>query len=290
MSPEPTLIQRFQAEKLVDHDQAWVPMSGGKTNSLWRVGDVVVKRFEPPDDNPRFPNDPFKEIEILDHLRDRDLAPQLLGHLDFQGVIYLVYRHLDGPVWTKDTAQVGELLRRLHQVPAPAGLRLQNGGSTGLEAQANMILDDLPDTMARLLRTNRPSVAPVSPASNSVLLHGDPVPGNIIATQNGCRLIDWQCPAYGDAVEDLAIFTSPAMQLIYRGVPLTPDEISEFLLAYDHPEVAARFQALQPWHHWAMAAYCAWKAVRGATEYEVAMRMELKALQECLDQNRCAAP
>lgn len=278
MTPNPELIQCLITEGLIA-GHPWKALTGGKTNQLWRVGDVVVKQFQTSDDNPRFPNDPAKEIKILRHLGGHQLAQRLLGHVEHQGVTYLVYRHLSGNTWQKDATPVGRLLQRVHSVPAPSGLRRQLGGSDALEQHTVQILKSLPTSLAAPVQEARPTGQAIPPVSAGVLLHGDPVPGNIITTPQGCRLIDWQCPAYGDPVEDLAIFLSPAMQLIYRGTPLSDAEINEFLQAYDRADVLGRLQQMQPWHHWAMAAYCAWKVVRGAEEYEPAMQLELDALQ-----------
>jgi aminoglycoside phosphotransferase (APT) family kinase protein len=136
--------------------------------------------------------------------------------------------------------------------------------------------------MAKRLSDARPVSAEVPPSAKRALLHGDPVPGNILVTPDGLRLIDWQCPAVGDPVEDLALFLSPAMQLIYRGAPLTRAEGDAFTAAYADPQVQDRLNAMQPWHHWAMAAYCAWKAARGAQRYAQAMELELAALEQNL--------
>ena len=92
-------------------------------------------------------------------------------------------------------------------------------------------------------------------------------------------LIDWQCPRLGDPAEDLALFLSPAMQLLYRGAPLGLAEQDAFLAAYPDPQVTARLRALLPWFHWRMAAYCLWKAERGGAEDREAMALEIAALQ-----------
>ena len=104
------------------------------------------------------------------------------------------------------------------------------------------------------------------------------MPGNIITGPQGITLIDWQCPALGDPAEDLAAFLSPAMQWLYRGQTLTPDQEQVFLSAYPNPETTARYRALKPLFHWRMAAHCLWKSERGAQDYATALRLELQAL------------
>ena len=110
------------------------------------------------------------------------------------------------------------------------------------------------------------------------LLHGDPVPANIIAGARSLRLIDWQCPAIGDPCEDLAVFLSPAMQMTYRGSKLGTRETSEFLSAYPDPGIIARYRQLAPWYHWRMAAYCLWQAANGDPKAIDAKQAEIRAM------------
>ena len=104
----------------------------------------------------------------------------------------------------------------------------------------------------------------------AVLLADDLIDG-----PGGVTLIDWQCPATGDATEDLATFLSPAMQWLYRGRVLSPPETEAFLAAYPDPTVTARDLRLQPLYRWRRAAHCLWKADRGAPDYRHALALEL---------------
>ncbi|MGH1354994.1 MAG: phosphotransferase family protein [Thalassovita sp.] len=279
MFPDPALVARLRSDHLIADGLDWVPLTGGQTNRLWRVGDVVVKRFAPCDGNPRFPNDPGQEVAILRHLHGLGLAQNLLGHVEQEGVSYLVFQHLSGHSWRAGTAPVAELLRRVHAVSPLSALRQQAGGSGAIERQVAAILPQLPHSLAAQLTKKRPRSEAIDGVSAQALLHGDPVPGNILITPDGVRLIDWQCPAVGDPVEDLALFLSPAMQLIYRGVPLDSAEIATFTDAYGDRATIDRLRAMQPWHHWGMAAYCAWKTARGSRQYARAMALELAALE-----------
>lgn len=278
MQPDPALLTLLQAKALIGPVEDWTQLAGGRTNQLWRMGKVVVKRFASADGNPRFPNDPAQEATILKHLAGHGIAPRFLGCETLGPSTYLVYEHLQGEPWREDVGPIGNLMRRLHRLLPPPGVRVLKGGSADIEAQVDRILPDLSPSVAQVLRSRRPAKA-VSPSERLVLLHGDVVPGNIIVTPDGPQLIDWQCPALGDPVEDLAIFLSPAMQLIYRGRPLSDAEKETFLGAYGDSRILERLQWMQPWHHWAMAAYCAWKADRGADDYARAMKLELDALQ-----------
>ena len=74
------------------------------------------------------------------------------------------------------------------------------------------------------------------------------------------------------------MFLSPAMQLLYRGAPLSQLETDRFLSAYPEAETVERYQRLKPWYHWRMSAYCHWRKERGATDYAAALDLELDAL------------
>ncbi|SEQ71237.1 aminoglycoside phosphotransferase family protein [Thalassovita taeanensis] len=259
----------------------WHSLKGGQTNQLWQVGQgprsLVVKLFAPADGNPLFPNDAAHETLLLQYLDGMGLAPALQCRLQTDFGVCIIYRHHTGQCWTTGTPAVAHVLRRVHSLAVPKGLRLACDGSEHLRNQAEHILSRLPASVAQPLMRLRPK-GTVAPSGRVALLHGDPVPGNLIQNQTGLILIDWQCPALGDPVEDLAIFLSPAMQKIYRGHVLTRAEIADFLSAYDDPEISARLRALAPWHHWRMAAYCAWKAQQGAAGYAKAIELERAAL------------
>jgi aminoglycoside phosphotransferase (APT) family kinase protein len=105
----------------------------------------------------------------------------------------------------------------------------------------------------------------VQPAPRRALIHTDAGTGNFIVGPQGIRLIDWQCPALGDAAEDLFAFLSPAFQVLYGHEPLTAEERAAFLAAYADPQVLARFVALEPALTYRFGAYCAMRRVALAT-------------------------
>lgn len=283
MTPDPDLEPHLLRAGWIEAAQGWEPLPGGQTNQLWRVGSVVVKRFSDSVGNPVFPNEPAHEAAMLRHLAGTGLAPRFRAMTSVNGAHYLLYDHVPGAAWRSGAGAVGALLQSLHAMSPPAGLRQLAGGSQALLRQVQTLLPDLPGDLALLLAKLRP-VGHVPATGERALLHGDAVPGNILCTGQSLCLIDWQCPAWGDPVEDLALFLSPAMQLVYRGAPLSPAEQGDFLAAYANPAVLNRLQAMRPWHHWAMAAYCAWKSARGARDYAQAMQLELAALEQSLQQ------
>lgn len=255
----------------------WVPLRGGRSNRLWRVGEgaaaVVVKLYGTPDENPLFRNDARAERRALAWLEGRGMAPALC-HADAgtEGHV-LVYTHIAGDTWRTDPRPVADLLARLHRTDPPPGLPLRPGGSRALAEEAARILALCPKGPAlSRLKDAWPGGAAVSPSDHRAFLHGDPVPGNLILAETGPVLIDWQCPAIGDPVEDIALFLSPAMQIAYRGAPLTDAETGAFLDGYGDAALARRYRQLAPWFHWRMAAYCLWRgaADTGGMEAELA--------------------
>lgn len=248
----------------------WEALQGGRTNRVWRVGTRVVKVYARSVASPLFPNDSAAEAKALLHFSPMGFAPNLIA----QGKGWVVYDHVPGKAWQSGSAEVAVFLGRLHQAkPPPEGCRHLAGGSIALQAQAA--------SLARItcLTVPAPSVPAIAPVA-ACPLHGDPVPGNIIRKPDGSLcLIDWQCPAMGDPAEDLAVFLSPAMQLVYRGVPLSRAEVGAFLNAYPDQAAVRRYLALKPLYHFRMAAHCLWRAARGARGYEQAARLELSQMQ-----------
>lgn len=290
MAPPPLdLVDDLSALGLVPQGAIWHPLKGGQTNRLWQVkgarGPMVVKLFTPGRDTPLFPNDPGQEAMMLRELAPKALAPLLLHQGRVGSGDVLVYTHQSGQAWSHDAQRAATLLRQLHQVPTIPGLRLLPGGSDMVMRQVDRMWSALPRQLQSLLTTLRPQI-PVAPiaASDHRLLHGDPVPGNLLMATDADRdmLIDWQCPAMGDPVEDLALFLSPAMQQIYRGQVLTQQEQDDFLSGYattgSRDAIGKRLGQMAPWHHWRMAAYCGWKAAQGSAVYEGALSLELAPL------------
>ncbi|MDK3016914.1 phosphotransferase family protein [Pseudodonghicola flavimaris] len=281
--PPPELIGELRQRGLIVPGPVRM-LSGGRSNLVWQVpgpvGALVLKLYDPGAATPLFANDAGREVAALRALQRTGLAPELVAERVDGPLSWVLYRHLPGAGWTAGAGQVARLLGHLHRQPRPdlpAGPR----GSAALVRQTRALLALCPEDggLAGLEPPGR--VAEVAPA----LIHGDPVPGNIVLGPEGAALIDWQCPALGDPAADLAIFLSPAMQLIYRGAPLSPAEEAACLAAYPDRRVVARLNALLPWFHWRMAAYCQLQAGRGQTPYGAGLALERAALQRSLTRN-----
>ena len=245
---------------------AWIPLLGGRTNLLWRVGDLVVKHYDPTAATPLFPNDPQAEATALMALAPLGLAPELRA----SGQDWLIYTHIPGTLWQGDPAPVARLLHRLHTTTPHPEFRYLPNGSAALLAHATTIAQGLilppplPD----------PGLPPVPPR----IVHGDAVAGNILQGSNGPILIDWQCPGLGDPCDDLAAFLSPAMQWLYTRQPLSQADHDAFLAAYPDAATVTRYRALAPLLHWRIAAHCAFRAARGDADYATALSLECAAL------------
>jgi aminoglycoside phosphotransferase (APT) family kinase protein len=246
----------------------WLPLRGGRTNRLWQVGDLVLKRHDSAAASPLFPNSAADEARALALFGPLGLAPVLCA----AGADWVIYRHVQGAVWPagplSDPAPVARMLGRLHALPvAGMAFRPLPDGSAGLLAQAR--------AMAEGLDLPAPPPDPHLPPAAPCVVHGDAVAGNVLVTPEGPMLIDWQCPALGDPAEDLAMFLSPAMMWLYSGRIHTPVDRAAFLAAYPHRATVERFLTLEPLFRWRMAAHCAWRARRGDDGYARALRLEL---------------
>lgn len=258
--PDPALVQELSAAVSLPPGD-WTPLTGGRSNRVWRSGDVVLKQVLRDTGTPLFPNDPRSEVAAL-----RALPPLLVPQLLAEGADWFAYAHIPGPGWTSDPVPVARLLAQVHATPAPEGMRrLPLGGQAIAEHARGFGATGLPAC---------PAIDDPGPTIR-VLVHGDPVPANIVVTAEGPRLIDWQCPGLGDPVDDLALFLSPAMQFLYRGRPLTAEEGASFLDAYPNRTTVDRYRRLAPVLGWRIAAHCALRAARGDHGYAEALRLQL---------------
>ena len=285
LSPTEPVRRALEAEGLVPVNSTYTRLYGGRTNDLWRVntetGALVCKLFSATAASPLFPNDSAAEVQILCALTGSGLAPMYRGRVDTVAGTVIVYHYAAGAPWRGDVAEVARTLARLHRHDV-AGLTLRHApsGSAALTRQTETILNACSGTRAKELMTP-PNHAEVAPVGHPCLIHGDTVPNNFIQSVDALVLIDWQCPAIGDPCEDLAMFLSPAMQSLYGGRVLAPEDRDAFLDAYGAAPVATRYRSLAPFFHLRMAAHCLWKSQRGESDYAAGMDLELTALEQC---------
>ena len=225
-----------------------------------------------------FPILPADEARALQMLGGARVAPEFIAFhpADGERPAVLVYTWVDGAQWETGTAQIGALFRRQHAVAAD-GFREVPTDAAAILAQGDPMAEGCEALLAL-----RPA-ATAGPAARRVLLHTDAGTGNFIVGDDGPRLIDWQCPALGDAAEDLFTFLSPAFQVLYDHEPLTADERAEFLDAYGDAAVSARLAELEPALTYRMGAYCAMRQRALADADPVASARYARALALSLD-------
>lgn len=279
---ENSVRRSLAAADVIQGPETFTPLNGGRTNRVWKINrktPLICKLYSTHMQNPLYENAPSLEYKCLKQMESKKLAPKPVTYLETIDGQILIYEYLDGKSWTNDVVSVAKLLAEIHAQPIPHGLRLLPSGTKALTRQTLDIIGTLPKAKAAELIALQPD-SPGCENTPLCLVHTDVVPGNIIKTDQGLRLIDWQCPGVGDPVEDLAMFLSPAMHYIYRGTPLTIAEAAEFLHAYPDETVRNRYQVLARLYHWRMIAYCAWKAAQGDKDYARAGALEATVLKQ----------
>nr|WP_298384293.1 aminoglycoside phosphotransferase family protein [Ruegeria sp.] len=275
------LVAQLGEQGLVEPGARFETLYGGRTNQVWKVQgghcDSVLKLYRTTLRNPLFGNDAGHEAACLRALQSTGFVPNLRATGAFEGDRWVLYDHAPGAPWRQGADKVGRLLRKLHGVPAEVSVPPGCNGSADLARHGARILAGCQSDRRDALAAMQPQ-STVAPSSKTCLVHGDPVPGNILEDETGLTLIDWQCPVMGDPCEDLAMFLSPAMQHLYRSEPLSTDEEAAFLVAYDDADTVDRYQMLKPWYAWRMAAYCLWRAENGSPDYLTGLELELAAL------------
>lgn len=232
-------------------------LKGGYTNQVLEVetgpARLVLKCFSAATTGTLFPNLPADEARALGLLGPLGVAPQLLGFWPDQSV--MAYPYVPGDPWVAGTAEVARLLLA-KEAASPEGFRAVPLTPAAILAEGDALF-------ARCTaQPPAPRPAPVdlpAPARLS-LLHTDLGPGNLIGQGAGLRIIDWQCPAAGDLVEDIYSFLSPAFQILSQHAPLMPAERVEFWGTLARPDLYRRYLALRPFYAWRMAGYCLWRS------------------------------
>lgn len=281
-------------------------LTGGFWNHVYRLRslenagmDWVVKHFVKVPVNPMFPILPTAEHAALQFLQEHPCAPKPVAFIDNSPVgSVLVYEYVQGGSWSGDLLAAATLLARVQRIPIDAfainAFRRLPTEVSDLLGHADGMLQRHPGAISDRVRALRPAVPVKSVASgyNSVLVHTDCGPGNMVSSPDGLRLIDWQCPGIGDGLQDVVTFLSPAMQLLYGYPVLTLAQEEVFLDAYtaarcehvtDAQQSYERLQVTRASHHYRFAAYCAMRAQDAAISDEKTSRLYGVALQAELD-------
>ncbi len=264
------------------------PLAGGWWNDVQRLRapgiDWVVKIYAEGGDSTLFPLLPADEARALDVLAGHAIAPDPVAYLarSAERPAVLVYAFHAGTPWDGDVEAVADLLRRQHALAATGFRDVPTDGAGIVQGGASLLADAAPADRARLERARPAGDAP--PAARRALLHTDVGPANLIEGATGLRLIDWQCPALGDAAEDVFSFLSPAFQVLSGREPLAAAERERFLAAYGDPAMAARLDLLWRPLSWRMAAYCAARRAALAAVDPAGSARYARALGLCLEE------
>jgi len=241
---------RESCEKLgiVNKTATWTRLSGGRSNKSWRVeatDDLVVKLFRPEQSSFLFANNAKLEWTCLTTFAHTGLAPEPVTNFEHEFGPVVVYRYISADDPSVSPFEAGRFLKHLHQTPPPAGLPKRSQDPIWITEVGGKFGIKFPKT----------DVAP----TQAVLLHGDPVPANLISGETVCA-IDWQCPAIGDPCDDIAIYLSPGMQTIYSGAQLSAHEEEAFWEGYNDPIQRERYERLRHIYREVFCAYFASKA------------------------------
>ena len=279
--------------ELIDHGilkapAEWTQLAGGRSNRVWHLRtnndlDLCVKLYpKDPWENPLFANDPLGEHTCLKALAPHGLSPTPVAFIETSVGPCLVYEHISGTILEDQVKLIAQCLAQLHQLPALDGLRDSSVGSGQLGEDGLHILGMCQTPTKMRLRNLMPDTY-VTFVSQRRMIHADPVPANIIVSEGKAKLIDWQCPAFGDPAEDLCHFLSPAMQWLYCQSILPDVEVSSFISSYAKYSAAfdkSRFLDLRAWYSWRIAAYCLWQVEHGNSAYQRPLELEISALEK----------
>ena len=262
------------------------PLTGGYLNQVFRVRgsgvDWVVKGFMPETELVLFPNLPQAEHQALTLASAIDAAPRPVTFLEEQGMPVLIYEYCEGMMWRTGVEDVARLLRRLRALNGD-GFRDVAMTPEAILAEGEAFLPALTPAMRAKLMAVQPKPIEIDAVPRS-FLHTDIGPGNIIVTPEGrLVVIDWQCPAAGDAVQDAIAFLSPAFQILYGCPPLKPEQEAAFFAAYDDAALKARYDRMRPFYDWRMAGYCATRMVKYAATRPAASENYARALAALME-------
>lgn len=268
------------SQGLISLNTIWDIQVGGKTNKVWRLtgdNDLICKLYINNHANPLFGNSATTEYKCLLWLKGKNIAPYPYKFLETPFGQILLYHFLEGEMWKWDVDCVAKLLRRIHDLEPPDGIKTLSGKATEIKTHGLDIINKLKHPSKKYLLELCPKafVSEIKP----VLIHTDVVPGNLIKGDNSLHLIDWQCPALGDPVVDVVMFLSPGMHQIYGSKQLSVIDRENFLSGLSE-ELQDRYNTIGLLYHWRLAAYCLWKAEIGMIEYKSAANAEINLLMQ----------
>jgi thiamine kinase-like enzyme len=221
------------------------PIKHGLTNRSWLVsttGDRFVVRISDVGFAEELQIDRDSEAVVLQHVARASIGPQVLRCDPVRGI--LVTRYL-GATWTEQDAQSDEninriagLLRRLHALDVPAGVRAVDLAST---AQGYVRTLEERGTHSGLTSPSQRDCADETAAqlrkgSVPCLCHNDVHHLNIIGS-DPVKLVDWEYAGVGEPLFDLA-----SLCVYHR---YSKQQRERLLSAYGAPTDAIDWQRLE---------------------------------------------
>jgi len=263
-------------------------LTGGYLNKVFRLRgegvDWVVKCFMPETELALFPNLPMDERKAMYLASTIGRAPEPLSFIWKNDGPVLVYQFCEGEIWQEGVGDVARLLHELRTLDATEyKFREVPMSPSEILIEGEAFLPKIaPDRRARLVAV-RPEPIEIDAVPRS-FLHTDIGPGNIIVEKGTGRLvvIDWQCPAAGDPIQDAIAFLSPGFQILYSRPPLSRQQEQDFFTAYDDAAFKARYDAMLPFYDWRMAGYCAMRIDKYATSRPAASERYTQAFEALL--------
>jgi aminoglycoside phosphotransferase (APT) family kinase protein len=287
-------VELLLEAEIIDDDPVQVDvLTGGYLNQVFRLRgkeqgddfDWVVKFFMPETELALFPNLPEDERKATYLASTIGRAPVPISWLETWDGPVLVYEYCEGEIWQDGVGEVGRLLRDLRTLDTDHySFRDVPVRPADILAEGDAFLPKIHSEMRWHLAKARPKPIEIDAVSRS-FLHTDIGPGNIIVAKDTGRLvvIDWQCPAVGDPVQDVIAFLSPAFQILYGRPPLTAQQEVEFFAAYDDAALQAHYALMLPFYDWRMAGYCATRQAKYAKARPEAAQRYARALDALLE-------
>ena len=276
------------------------PLTGGFWNAVYRVTtnsqDWIVKCMQASNDGYRlYPNLPRHEVKALQLVSELDIAPKLLAYYsaDEHYPEVLIYNFVKGTMLTKQLNatdkkpflhKAAALFAKQHAVKFDSKeFRHLPQDPKGMIALAENFLTD-PDIdlseskNAERLHTfqlglkNNPKMVAEKSVAKPVFLHSDAWAGNFVfdAETQKLNLIDWQCPAIGDASFDLWTFAYSGFNFLVGESVYSSEEIDCFIEKYSllsgDATIQERLAYFGPYYSYQIAAHCCQRIVALAGE------------------------
>jgi thiamine kinase-like enzyme len=232
-APVPEDVWHALAPVLQRHRVTIKPLGGGLTNRNYRVDldeQAYVLRVAG-EGTGLLGIDRASEVAAARAAAAAGVGPELVAYLPQYSALAARFVH-GRPLTPEDMhradvlGRVGQALRRLHDYPAPEGLRPFSpfAAVRSYQRQAREHGAPLPAEMGRALDLLDRIEKELSTADAPCLCHNDLLPANFLEEGGALRIIDWEYAGLGDRFFDLGNFAA--------NTPLSDDEERLLLASY----------------------------------------------------------